>query len=79
MQTITEAGAAQIILTIVVRGAISNLKRAPLAGIYSAAWRRLALAKDRRTSIGWYLPSHSQCQNVQPLQAGRPCASAPIL
>jgi hypothetical protein len=58
---------------------IFDLKRAALAGIYSAAWRRLALANDRRASIGRYLPSRSNCQNVQPLQAGRPCTSAPIL
>jgi hypothetical protein len=31
---------------------ISNLNRAALAGIYSAAWRRLALANDRKASIG---------------------------
>jgi hypothetical protein len=80
MQMITEAGAGQITLTIIMmRDEISNVKRLALAGIYSAAWRRLALANDRRVSIGSYFPSRKKCQNVQPLQAGRPCASAPIL
>jgi hypothetical protein len=77
---ITKADAGQITTTIIMMpGGISNLKRAALAGIYSAAWPRLALANDRRASIGSYLSSRSNCQNVQPLQAGRPCTSAPIL
>jgi len=33
----------------------------------------------RKSSIAASLPSRSMCQKVQPLQAGRPCASAPIL
>lgn len=80
IQMIAKAGAGQITMTIIMMpGGISNLKRAALAGLYSAAWRRLALANDRRASIGSYLPSRKKCQNVQPLQAGRPCISAPIL
>jgi hypothetical protein len=80
MQMITEAAAGQITLTIIMMpGGIFNLKRVVLAGSYSAAGRRPALANDRRASIGSYFPSRKKCQNVQPLQAGRPCASAPIL
>ena len=53
MQMIIEAAAGQITLKIIMMpGGIFDLRRAPLAGIYSAAWRRLALANDRRASIG---------------------------
>ena len=53
MPMIAEAGAGQITLTIIMMPSeISYLKRAALAGIYSAAWRRLARANDRRASIG---------------------------
>jgi hypothetical protein len=53
MQMITAAGAGKITMTnIVMPGEIFNLKRAALAGSYSAAGRRLALANDRRASIG---------------------------
>jgi hypothetical protein len=53
MQTIAEAGAGQIAMTIIMMPSeISNLKRLALAQNYSAAWRRLALANDRRASIG---------------------------
>jgi hypothetical protein len=53
MQTITEAGAGQITMMIIMMpGEIFNLKRAALAGIYFAAGRRLALTNDRRASIG---------------------------
>ena len=80
VEMITEAGASQIAMTIgMMPSEISNLTSALLAGIYSATGRRLALTVARRESIGSYLPSRQNCQNVQPLQAGRPCASAPIL
>ena len=40
----------------------------------------MSLRKAARSeSIGSSRPAHSQCQKVQPLQAGRPCTSAPIL
>jgi hypothetical protein len=49
----TEAGAGQITVTIIMKPSeISNLKRAALAGNYSAAWHRLALTVARRASIG---------------------------
>ena len=34
---------------------------------------------SRKSSMLTSLPARSTCQKVQPLQAGRPCASAPIL
>jgi hypothetical protein len=49
----TEAAAGQITMTIIMKASgISNLNRAALAGIYSAAGRRLARTNDRRASIG---------------------------
>ena len=46
---------------------------------YSAASFMLARMVERSASMGSSLPRVSKCQNVQPLQAGSPCASAPTL
>ena len=46
--------------------------------VYSAA-RISARMSARKSSIGASAPARSTCQKVQPLQAGSPCASAPIL
>ena len=46
---------------------------------YSAAARIMARMLARKSSIGVSRPARSTCQKVQPLQAGSPCTSAPIL
>ena len=46
---------------------------------YSAASRIAARMVARKSSIGARRPPRSTCQKVQPLQAGSPWTSAPIL